>query len=233
MKFIKQSKTIKIINLDKKINENSLGKTKKMRHSSLLPNHLRCIIVGPSNCGKTNTLFSLLLSPHGLRFDNLYVYSKSLHQPKYEYLESIMSNLENIGYHTFSNNTDILSPHEALPNSIFIFDDVACDRQDIIKEYFSMGRHSDVDCFYLCQSYARIPKHLIRDNANFIILFKQDLANLRHVYNNHVNTDMTFDKFCKICNICWENDYGFLIVDKDRAVQEGRYKRGFDEHIIV
>ncbi|EZA55673.1 hypothetical protein X777_04182 [Ooceraea biroi] len=35
-----------------------------------------------------------------------------------------------------------------------------------MREHFSMGRHSLVDCFYLCQTYARIPKHLLRDNAN-------------------------------------------------------------------
>ncbi|KAL6256683.1 hypothetical protein P5V15_012802 [Pogonomyrmex californicus] len=48
-----------------------------------------------------------------------------------------------------------------------------------------MGRHSNVDCFYLCQTYARIPKHLIRDKANLLILFKQDGTNLKHVYNDH------------------------------------------------
>jgi len=65
-----------------------------------------------------------------------------------------------IGF-TFSNNSDVVPPSEAHPNSIFVFNDVACDKEDTVREYFSMGRHSHVDCFYLCQSYARIPKHLI------------------------------------------------------------------------
>ena len=60
----------------------------------------------------------------------------------------------------------------------------------------TLGRHADVDCFYLCQMYAKIPKHLIRDNANLLILFKQDRINLKHVYNDHVNTDMSYD-FCR------------------------------------
>ncbi|KYN28024.1 hypothetical protein ALC57_02564, partial [Trachymyrmex cornetzi] len=46
----------------------------------------------------------------------------------------------------------------------------------------------------VCQTYARIPKHLIRDNANLLILFKQDGTNLKHVYNDHVNTDMSYDE---------------------------------------
>jgi len=42
-----------------------------------------------------------------------------------------------------------------------------------------MGRHKNIDSFYLCQTYS--PKHLIRDNANFIIMFKQDDLNMRHI----------------------------------------------------
>lgn len=103
-------------------------------------------------------------------------------QPKYRYLESVLANMEDIGYYTFSNNCDVMPPSEALQNSVFVFDDVACDRQQVIREYFSMGRHSKIDCFYLCQTYTKIPKHLIRDNANFIVLFKQDQLNLKHIF---------------------------------------------------
>lgn len=201
------------------------------KHGPLLPNTIRCLICGPSNCGKTNVAISLLESPNGVRFENVYVYSKSLHQPKYKYLEALLDNVENVNYFSYSNNTDIISPNEALPNSVFIFDDVACDKQDVIREYFAMGRHSQVDCLYLCQSYARIPKHLIRDNANFLILFKQDVANLRHIYNNHVNNDMTFENFCEFCMRCWHNKYGFSVIDKDSPVFDGRYRRGFNEFL--
>ena len=99
--------------------------------------------------------------------------------------------------------TIVTSSKEALPNSIFVFDDVACDNQNIIREYFSMGRHTNIDCFYLCQTYAKIPKHLIRDNANFLILFKQDGTNLKHIYNDHVNTDILYENFCTLCHLCW------------------------------
>src|SRR5580765_9032287 len=88
------------------------------------------------------------------------VYSKSLQLPKYRYLEYLLSSIKEIGYFTFSNNSDVIPPCEALPNSIYIFDDVACDKQDTIREYFAMGRHSSVDCFYLCQTYAKTPSIL-------------------------------------------------------------------------
>ena len=47
---------------------------------------------------------------------------------------------------------------------------------------------SHIDCFYLGQTYTRIPKHLIRDNVNFLVPSTQDEMNLKHIYGDHVNT---------------------------------------------
>jgi len=59
-----------------------------------------------------------------------------------------------------------------------------------------MGRHADVDCFYLCQiCKALIREHLIRDNSNLLILFKQEGINLKHVYNDHINIYMSYKDF--------------------------------------
>lgn len=229
MEFVRQPYSIRVKNIDDKTR---VGGACPSRHGRMLPNTIRGIICGPSNCGKTNVMLSLLESTHGVRFENVYVYSKSLHQPKYQYLEKLFGLIDDIGYYTFSDNCAIVPPSEALPNSIFIFDDIACDKQDAIREYFAMGRHSKVDCFYLCQTYAKIPKHLIRDNANLLILFKQDGTNLKHVYTDHVNTDMTFEDFCKLCRACWQQKYGFLVIDKDSEIDSGRYRRGFNEFAV-
>jgi len=230
MRFVRQATIIKVTNFDDKTR--LMSKKEIRRHGNMLPNTIRGIICGPSNCGKTNVLISLIESPHGVCFENMYVYSKSLQQPKYQYLENLLSPIEEIGYFTFSNNSDVIPPSEALPNSIFIFDDVACDKQETIREYFAMGRHSSVDCFYLCQTYAKIPKHLIRDNTNLLILFKQDGTNLKHVYNDHVNTDMSFDEFRAFCQKCWQHKYGFAVIDKDSPLINGRYRKGFNEFAI-
>ncbi|KYM94178.1 hypothetical protein ALC62_15209 [Cyphomyrmex costatus] len=228
MRFVHQSQSIKVTNLDGKVQTN-----KEMRkHGKMLPSSIRAIICGPSNCGKTNVLISLLESPNGVRFENVYVYSTSLQQPKYRYLEKLLAPIEEINYFTFSNNSEIIPPSEALPNSIFIFDDVACDKQDAIREYFAMGRHANVDCFYLCQTYAKIPKHLIPDNANLLILFKQDGTNLKRVYNDHVNIDMLYEDFCDLCRKCWQQKYGFLVIDKDSAFANGRYRKGFNDFAV-
>ena len=102
MKFVQQPLTIRVTNCDDRLRWMGDG-AEMRRHGTMLPNTIRAIVCGPSNCGKTNVLISLLESPHGVRFENVYVYSKSLQQPKYRYLENLLTSIDEIGYFTFSN----------------------------------------------------------------------------------------------------------------------------------
>jgi len=115
-------------------------------------------------------------------------------------LEKIIKPVNGMGYHTFS----VLDPNETKNNSIMIFDGVACEKQDIIRSFFCMVRHKNIDAFYLCQTYSHKPKHLIRVNANFILMFKQDDFNMRYIYRDHINTYeyMNNETFVKICQKC-------------------------------
>ena len=121
------------------------------------------------------------------------------------------------------------------PESIVVFDDIQRDKEHDknIEQFFSMGRHRGLNCFYLCQTYSKIPKQLVRDNANFIVLFKQDDLNLKHVYNNHVGGDLNFQEFKKLCDDCWKENYGFLVIDKQSPINDGRYRCKFDEYITI
>ena len=57
--------------------------------------------------------------------------------------------------------------------------------------------------------------------------------NLKHIYSDHVNTDMPFQRFKDLCSKCWnDGEYGFIVIDKDRSLNDGRYKKGFDCFII-
>jgi len=112
-----------------------------------------------------------------------------------------------------------------------IFDDISCEKHNNIKDYFAMGRHNNIDSFYLGQTYSAIPKQLLRDNTNLLILFKQDDLNLRHVYNDHVTTDMPFDRFKQMCAQAWKDNHGFLVIDKTRDPNKGRCRIGFDTFI--
>jgi len=232
MKFVKQKNTFQILNLDKIIKVNTNRKKTIRMHGKLLPSNIRCIICGPSNCGKTNVMLNFLFSPDGLQFNNVYLFSKSLFQQKYKFLECVMKNIDEIGFFMFSDNDEVPHPTEIKPNSIMIFDDVACEKQKHIKDYFSMGRHNNVDSFYICQTYSYIPKQLVRDNTNFIIIFKQDNRNLQHIYNDHVNTDMSFETFRNVCMKVWESkNNSFVVIDKEREMSKGRYRNCMDVFI--
>lgn len=227
MKFEKQKQRLGVVELD-------MGEASMLdgsRHGVLLPSSIRGIIVGPSSCGKTNLMITLLIHPQGLGFENVYLYSKSLYQPKYRFLEKVLKPIRGLGYYVYSDNEEILQPSHAKPNSVFIFDDVACEKQQVIRDYFSIARHNNIDSFYLCQTYSRIPKQLVRDNANMIILFKQDETNLKHVFSDHVTPDMTFEEFAKVCGECWKDKHDFLTIDKHAPLNEGRYRRGLDCYI--
>lgn len=120
-------------------------------------------------------------------------------------------------------------------NSIFVFDDVICDKnQENIKNFFCLGRHYGIDVIYLTQTFTKVSKHLIRDNCNFIILFKQDEMNLKHVYNDYnIVCDLTFDEFKKFCYECWRKPYGFVVIDLDSAPNKGRYRKEFNAFLQV
>ncbi|CAK1598249.1 unnamed protein product [Parnassius mnemosyne] len=222
MKLIKQPISLSVSNI------NIDHSAHKIKHSILLPNTIRCIICGPSNCGKTNVVISLLLHENGLKFQNLYLYSKTNYQPKYRFLREVIKRVPNISFYEFNDNKDVIGPSEALNNSVFIFDDVACENQINIRNYFSMGRHKQIDYFYLSQTYSKIPKQLLRDNGNFIIIFKQDDVNLKHIYEEHVSSDMSWNQFKNICNIVWSKPYNFVCINKDSPLNNGRYRKNFD-----
>lgn len=226
MKLIKQPTSLNVnnINLD--------DSASQIRHSVLLPNSIRCIICGPSNCGKTNTMISLLLHENGLKFQNLYLYSKTNFQPKYRFLREVMMRVPQIKFYEFNDGNNVIAPSEALNNSVFIFDDVACENQINIRNYFSMGRHKQIDCFYLSQTYSKIPKQLLRDNANFLIIFKQDDVNLKHIYEEQISSDMTWNQFKNICKKVWSKPFNFVSINKDSLLNNGRYRKNFDHFIV-
>lgn len=164
-----------------------------------------------------------------------YTYTQKLEQEKYRYLEKLMGSIDGVGFHKFSSSDQVLHPNETKKNSIIIFDDVICEKnQTNIKNFFCLGRHRNIDCFYLAQTYARVSKHMIRDNCNFVILFKQDDMNLRHVFNDMgVMSDMKYDQFKLFCLECWNDKYGFVVIDLDSNVISGRYRKGFENYLKI
>lgn len=220
-------------------------------NNPLLPSSIRACIIGKSGCGKTNILINLLLQDY-LDYDNLYIFSKSLHQPLYqviinglqngldkkEILQSILnqeytvtkkdkSENRQISVQCFNDPQCVPDPNEIDPaaKTLIIFDDIMLEKQNKVEDYYTRGRHNNVDCFYISQNYIKLPKNTIRENANFYILFQQDQQNLTYIYKDHCADSITKEEFFELCNSSWAEKYSFVTIDKTSEKNKGRFRK--------
>ena len=110
------------------------------------PDNFRCIISGPSECGKTSLLKKLILA--SIYFDKLYIIGPTGDQ--YNGLERI--NPKAI-IEFIKDIKDLPSPDQ-LPKDLkklMIFDDVRA-KEPVINESFCRGRHNNCSMIYLNQS---------------------------------------------------------------------------------
>ncbi|XP_068994229.1 uncharacterized protein [Neodiprion pinetum] len=110
-----QSTKLPVMNFDKCTQQST---KRKKRHGESVPRIVRAVFCETSNCGKPNALFALITHPTGLRFENLYVHSKSLNQPKYKFLSQVLKNVDGVEYHPSNEHEHVIASNEAQPNSI-------------------------------------------------------------------------------------------------------------------
>ena len=113
-----------------------------------------------------------------------------------------------------------------------LFDDLLLEKRNTFESYYVRGRHSNVDCFYLAQNYFKLPRQTIRENANFICLFPQDLKNLNHIFDDHLRSDMTKGEFRKLCKTNWKKHHGFLFIDLSSKKHNGKYRSENNEFYV-
>ena len=102
-------------------------------------------------------------------------------------------NKSGIEYNFYQSAEDVSDPRElsSEKKNLMVFNDLLLEKQNTSESYYVRGRHSNVDCFYLAQNYFKLPRQTIRENANFIGLFPQDLKHLNHILDDQVGSDMT------------------------------------------
>jgi len=113
-----------------------------------------------------------------------------------------------------------------------VFDDLLLEKQNKCEAYYTRGRHSNVDCFYLAQNYFKLPRQTIRENASFICLFLQDLKNVNHIYNDHVSSDMSKEDFRYLCKETWKEPHSFVVIDLTNEKDEGKYRKRLNRFYI-
>ena len=122
------------------------------------PENIRCIISGPSECGKTFLLKKRILA--SIYIDMLYIIGPTGDQ--YNGLERI--NPKAI-IEFIKDIKDLPSP-DKLPKDLkklMIFDDVGA-KEPVINEYLCRGRHNYCNMIYLNQNLFSLDRQSVREN---------------------------------------------------------------------
>ena len=192
------------------------------------PDNFRCIISGPSECGKTFLLKKLILA--SIYFDKLYINGPTGDQ--YHGIERINPKAD---VEFIKDIKDLPSP-DKLPKDLkklMIFDDVRA-KEPVINEYFCRGRHNNCNMIYLNQNLFSLDTQSVRENCNLFILFEQRGKVLISIYQDFFNNvELSYNDFANICNKVWKEPYNYIIIDitKNKNIN-GKLRINWDRKIL-
>ena len=171
---------------------------------STYENHA-CVVIGPRNVGKTYYMLKMLEKIGSKR--PIHIITRSPNQ-----------------YPNYKTSTDI-KPINKYKGSIVIFDDMLrAKNSSQIDEFFTRGRHEELDVYYISQSYFALPRQSIRNNIDRLILFKQTLRDVQSMYYDIGAYDMNYDEFKQMCHRAWDEKYNHLCIDMTKNKNEGKYR---------
>ena len=171
---------------------------------STYENH-RHVIIGPSNVGKTYYMLKVLEKIGNKR--PIHIITRSPNQ-----------------YPNYKTSIEI-KPINKYKGSIVIFDDMlGAKNSSQIDEFFTRGRHENLDVYYISQSYFGLPRQSIRNNSDRLILFKQTLRDVQIMYYDIGAYDMNYDEFKLMCHKAWDEKYNYLCIDLTKNKNEGKYR---------
>ena len=174
------------------------------KNVSKIENH-RHVVIGPSNVGKTYYMIKVLEKIGNQR--PIHIITRSPNQ-----------------YPNYKTSTEI-KPINKYKGSIVIFDDMlGAKNSSQIDEFFTRGRHEDLDVYYISQSYFALPRQNIRNNSDILILFKQTLRDVQSMYYDIGAYDMIYNEFKEMCHKAWDEKYNYLCIDITKNKNGGKYR---------
>ena len=193
---------IENVNNKKKLKINSNNNNNDI--VSKFENH-RHIVIGPSNVGKTYYMLKILEKTGDQR--PIHIITRSPNQ-----------------YPIYKTSNEI-KPINKYKGSIVIFDDMLGARNSSqIDEFFTRGRHENLDVYYISQSYFALPRQSIRNNSDILILFKQTLRDVQSMYYDIGAYDMNYDEFKLMCHKAWDKKCNYICINVTRNRNEGKYR---------
>ena len=163
------------------------------------------VIIGPRNVGKTYYMLKVLEKIRNKR--PIHIITRSPNQ-----------------YPNYKTSTEI-KPVNKYKGSVVIFDDMlGAKNSSLIDDFFTRGRHEDLDVYYISQSYFALPRQSIRNNSDRLILFKQTLRDVQSMYYDIGAYDMNYDEFKQMCHKAWDERFNYLCIDMTKNENEGKYR---------
>ena len=163
------------------------------------------VIIGPRNVGKTYYMLKVLEKIGNKR--PIHIKTRSPNQ---------------YPNHKTSNE---IKPINKYKGSVVIFDDVlGAKNSSQIDEFFTRGRHEDLDVYYISQSYFALPRQSIRNNSDRLILFKQTLRDVQSMYYDIGAYDMKYDEFKEMCHKAWDERFNYFCIGMTKNKNEGNYR---------
>ena len=195
------------------MNNKEKPKIDNVKNNVLTYENHRHIVMGPSNVGKTFHMLKVLE-----KIDNqrpIHIITRSPNQ-----------------YRNYRTSNEI-KPINKYKGSVVIFDDMlGAKSSSQIDEFFTRGRHEDLDVYYISQSYFALPRQSIRNNSDRLMLFKQTLRDVQSMYYDIGAYDMKYDEFKEMCHKAWCERFNYLCIDITKSRDNGKY-RIFNESKIT
>ena len=99
-----------------------------------------------------------------------------------------------------------IQPLENYEDSTVVFDDMLLSKHKSKSDlFFTRGRHSNFDEYYIPQSFFHIPKMTVRNLSSIILtLFKQTLRYIIVLFHDIAGLDMDSEEWKSLCGKAWK-----------------------------
>ena len=215
----------------------------------------RWMFSGPSNSGKTNlarwVLDKYYIRTHGKTFfDRIYLFSPTGKlDPVWKDLDGCRPSdrITELTAHGKERLHDVFDAglrrtkamgKDKAPHELVIFDDAIADVKflnsaDFLK-VFVAGRHGNISCMVMTQSYVKVPRS-VRMQITALAMFPSRVTEIERLCDEHGPVDMSKRDFIDMVKYAIaktdDEKYPFFFLDT-ALPEERRFRRGLNEQLV-